>query len=144
MVQGENTTFIHYTLARASSPLEIDLKALVNYRDFHSVTHAGDWHMKIDPVENGVMVLPFDGATPFYLKSAQASCEPHHEWYRDCFLPRETERGLDDHEDHLFAALFQAKLKHGESLTIVATTEATTALDGAAARANASITNPLC
>ncbi len=111
MVQGENTTFIHYTLVRASGPVEMDLKALVNYRDFHSLTHAGDWHMKIALVEFGVMMLPFDGATPFYLKSAQASCEPHHEWYRDCYLPMETERGLDDHEDHLFAALFRAKLK---------------------------------
>jgi predicted glycogen debranching enzyme len=132
MQQGQNTTFIHYTLSRASSPLEMDLKCLVNYRDFHSSTHAGDWHMKIVPVENGVMVLPFEGATPFYLKSAQASCEPHHEWYRDCFLPRERERGLDDREDHLFAALFHAKLNPGESLTIVASTEATAALDGAA------------
>ena len=66
--------------------------------------------MKIAPVDQGVMILPFDGATPFYLKSAQASCEPQHEWYRDCYLPRETERGLDDHEDYLFAALFHAKL----------------------------------
>ena len=135
MQQGENTTFIHYTLSRASSPLEMDLKCLVNYRDFHFSTHAGDWHMKIMPVEHGVMVLPFEGATPFYLKSAQASCEPHHEWYRDCFLPRERERGLDDREDHLFAALFHAKLNPGESLSIVVTTDAATALDGAASLA---------
>jgi predicted glycogen debranching enzyme len=135
MVQGENTTFIHYTLSRSSGPIEIDAKALVNYRDFHSLTHAGDWHMKIAPVDHGVMILPFDGATPFYLKSAQASCEPQHEWYRDCYLPVETERGLDDREDHLFAALFHAKLRTGESLTIVATTDATTALDGEASRA---------
>ncbi len=134
MVQGENTTFIHYTVARGSGPLEIDLKALVNYRDFHSLTHAGDWHMKIAPVEHGVMVLPFDTATPFFLKCTQAFCEPHHEWYRDCFLPLETERGLEDREDHLFAALFRAKLNFGESLTAVATTEATTSLDGEASR----------
>jgi predicted glycogen debranching enzyme len=135
MVQGENTTFIRYTLSRASSPLEIGLKALVNYRDFHSLTHAGDWHMKIVPTHDGVMVLPFDTATPFYLKSAQASCEPQHEWYRDCYLPRETERGLDDHEDYLFAALFHAKLNPGENLTIVATTDSNTSLDCGAARA---------
>jgi predicted glycogen debranching enzyme len=135
MVQGENTTFIHYTLSRASSPLEIDLKALVNYRDFHSLTHAGDWRMKISPVEHGVLVLPFDGATPFFLKSAQASCETHHQWYRDCFLPMETERGLEDREDYLFAALFRATLSLGESLTIVATTEAITPLDALASRA---------
>ncbi|MGB7281702.1 MAG: amylo-alpha-1,6-glucosidase [Candidatus Acidiferrum sp.] len=132
MNHGENTTFIHYTLARASGPLDVDLKALVSYRDFHSLTHAGDWHMKILPVEHGVMVLPFDTATPFYLKSAQASCEPQHEWYRDCFLPVESERGLDDREDHLFAALFHARLNPGGSLTIVITTEATTPLDAAA------------
>ncbi|MGB6460152.1 MAG: amylo-alpha-1,6-glucosidase [Candidatus Acidiferrum sp.] len=135
MKQGENTTFIHYTLSRASAPLKIDLKALVNYRDFHSSTHAGDWRMKIAPVEHGVMVLPFDRATPFYLRSPEASCEPHHEWYRDCFLSMERERGLDDHEDHLFAALFHAQLNPGESLTIVASTEATAPLDGAASLA---------
>src|SRR5579862_4487010 len=134
MAQAENTTFVQYTVLRASGPLEIDLKALVNYRDFHSLTHAGDWHMKIAPVEHGVMILPFDTATPFFLKSAQASCEPRHEWYRDCFLPRETERGLEDREDQLFAALFRAELDPGESLTIVATTEATTILDAEASR----------
>ena len=135
MAQGENTTFIQYTLSRASNPLALDLKALVNYRDFHSLTHARDWHMRIVPVERGVMVLPFDTATPFYLKSAQASCEPQHEWYRDCFLPRETERGLDDREDHLFAALFRATLNPGETLSIVVTTEAVTSLDGEASLA---------
>jgi len=129
MMQGENTTFIQYTLARASSPLEIDLKALVNYRDFHSLTHAGDWHVKIAPVEHGVMILPFDTATPFFLKSSQASCETHHGWYRDFYLPAETERGLEDREDQLFAALFRGKLNPGESLSVVATTEATAALD---------------
>jgi predicted glycogen debranching enzyme len=134
MTQGENTTNIQYTLVRGNGPFEMDLKALVNYRDFHSSTHAGDWHMKIVPVEHGVMVLPFDGATPFYLKSAEAFCEPHHEWYRDCFLLRERERGLDDHEDHLFAALFHAKLSPGESCMVVATTEAVASLDGEASR----------
>jgi len=91
--------------------------------------------MNITPVEHGVMVLPFDGAKPFYLKSDRASCEPRHEWYRDCYLPLETERGLDDREDHLFAALFHAKLNSAESLTIVMTTEAGAALDGAASLA---------
>ncbi len=135
MAQGENTTFIQYSLLRASNPLALDLKALVNYRDFHSLTHAGDWQMKIIPVEHGVMVLPFDTATPFYLKSTQASSEPQHEWYRDCLLPRETERGLDDREDRLFAALFRATLDPGETLAIVVTTEAATSLDGAASLA---------
>jgi predicted glycogen debranching enzyme len=135
MRQGENTTFIQYTLLRGSSGLEMELKPLVNYRDFHSSTHAADWRMKIQPVEYGVMVQAFDGAAPFYLKSTGASCEPRHDWYRDCYLAEETARGLDDHEDHLFAALFRAKLEPGSSVTVVATTEANALLDVETARA---------
>jgi predicted glycogen debranching enzyme len=135
MRQGENTTFLQYTLLRGSSALEMELKPLVNYRDFHSSTHAADWRMKIQPVEHGVMVQAFDDATPFYLKSTGASCEPRHDWYRGCYLAEETARGLDDHEDHLFAALFRAKLEPGSSVTFVATTEANASLDGETARA---------
>jgi predicted glycogen debranching enzyme len=135
MRQGENTTYAQYTLVRASAAVELELKALVNYRDFHSNTHAGEWRMKLEPVEYGVMVLAFAGATPFYLKSLEAVCEPRHDWYRNCFLPAERERGLDDQEDHLFAGMFRAKLEAGKSVTVVLSTETSTPLDGETARA---------
>jgi predicted glycogen debranching enzyme len=135
MRQGENTTYIQYTLVRGSGPVEMELKALVNFRDFHSLTHAGDWRMKIEPVEHGVKVRAFECAMPFYLKSSAATCEPRHEWYLGCYFGEETERGLENREDHLFAALFRAKLEVGSSVTIVATTEAETSLDGETARA---------
>src|SRR4029077_3918771 len=123
MQHGENTTYVKYTLLRSSGAIEMEFKALVNYRDFHSSTHAGDWHMEIDPVEHGVKVTAFDRATPFYLQCEGAECEARHEWYRGYFLPVEKERGLDDSEDHLFAALFRTKLSVGKSVTFVATTE---------------------
>src|ERR1700687_2905874 len=112
----------------------MELKALVNYRDFHASTHAGNWRMRVEPVEHGVRVVAFDGAAPFYLKSVEAVCEPRHEWYRDCYLALEHQRGLDDREDDLFAALFRANLSAGESVTIVSTTEENAALDGETAR----------
>ena len=135
MRQGENTTYIQYTLVRGSSALEMELKALVNYRDFHSLTHAGDWRMNIIPVEHGVEVLAFDGAPPFYLKSSAATCEPRHEWFLGCFFGEETARGLNDREDRLFAGLFRAKLEIGSSVVFVATTEANALVDGETARA---------
>jgi len=135
MRQSENTTYIQYTLVRGSSALEMELKALVNYRDFHSLTHAGDWRMKIEAVEHGVRVRAFDGAIPFYLKSSLATCEPRHDWYLGCYLGEETARGLEDREDRLFAALFRAKLEPGSSVTLVLTTEAAASLDVETARA---------
>jgi len=134
MRQGENTTYVQYTLLRSTGPVEIELAVLVNYRDFHSATHAGDWRMQVSPVAGGVMVSPFAGATPFYLRSAEASCGPRHEWYRGFHLPEETARGLDDQEDHLLAAVFSAKLDARASVSVVISTEAATSLDAQTAR----------
>ncbi len=134
MRHGENTTYIQYTLVRGSGALEMELKALVNYRDFHSLTHAGDWRMNITPVDRGVEVLAFKGATPFYLRSSTATCEPRHEWYLGCYFAEETQRGLGDRDDRLFAALFRAKFEVGSSVTFVVSTEAAASLDSETAR----------
>src|SRR5437016_3693537 len=130
MSQGENTTYVQYTLLRGSQLLELELKALVNYRDFHSSTHAGDWQMRVEPIEEGVQINAFDSATPFYLLSAEAESETRHEWHRDCFLPLAKYRGLDDHEDHLLAAIFSTDLAMNQSVTLVLTTNADAQLDG--------------
>jgi predicted glycogen debranching enzyme len=134
MQQDANTTYVQYTLLEGSAAIEMEWKALVNYRDFHGSTHAGDWKMRVDAVERGIRVVAFDGAVPFYLRSKEASSEARNEWYRDCFFLAERERGLDDREDNLLAAVFRAKLRPGERVTIVATTEEAAAVDGDVAR----------
>jgi predicted glycogen debranching enzyme len=130
-----NTTYIRYDLRRGTAPLTLEIKALVNYRDHHGSTHAGDWQMRIDSVPHGLRVAAFDGATPFYLLSDQAEATPHHDWYRDFFLSAEDYRGLDAREDHLHAGTFRTTLKPGESLTLVASTETSPNLDGTSAYA---------
>ena len=134
MKRGENTTYIQYTLLRGSAPIELEGKVLVNYRDFHSATHGRTEPMRVDAVEQGLRIVAFDGAAPFYLKSSAASWSAQNEWYRDYLLPAERARGLDDHEDRFYAAQFQSRLQLGESLTTVLSTEANADLDGEQAR----------
>src|SRR6267154_513266 len=138
MQRGANTTYVQYTMVQGSGSLEMELKALVNHRDFHATTHAGDWRMSVKPITKGVRVVAFENAMPFYLMSAEGTCAARHDWYRDYFFAEEKKRGLDDREDHLFAALFRAKLEVGKSLAIVLTTEANADLDGDAARVHRS------
>jgi predicted glycogen debranching enzyme len=135
MQRGANTTYIRYDLLRATAPLALSVKAIVNYRDHHSNTYAGDWQMRVKPVTHGLQVMAFDGAVPFYLLSDQAEAMPQHEWYREYFLSLERYRGLDALDDNLYAGLFEASLHPGESLTLVASTEATPNLDGESAYA---------
>jgi predicted glycogen debranching enzyme len=123
MQQGANTTYVQYTLLRATQPLTLSLKALVNYRDHHGDTQANGWQMRIEPIEQGISILAFPEAMPFYLLSAAANLSPAHDWYKDFDLAVERYRGLSDREDHLHAATFESTLHPGESLTFVASTE---------------------
>jgi len=130
MKQGENTTYVRYSLVRGRAPIELDAKALVNYRDFHQTTQNPDWTARVDAVERGLEVVAFEGATPFYLKSAAGTWTVRNEWYRSYYLPAEHERGLDDEEDRLYAGQLHCQLQTGESVTIVLSTEEGVSLDG--------------
>ncbi len=138
MADGANTTYVRYDLVRASAvPAQLEIKALVNYRDFHCTTHAaqlGDGEQfQIVPVDQGLRVIASQDATPFYLLSDSAQAEPRHEWYLNFDLAEERFRGLDDREDHLFAGIFRGRLEPGGSLTMVLSTDAQASLDGRAA-----------
>jgi predicted glycogen debranching enzyme len=133
MQHGANTTYVQYAYVRGSCPLVLRLKALVNYRDFHSTTHANDWPLDVQPVRNGLRVVAFAGATPFYLLSVAANAEPANDWYRNFDLAEERARGLEDREDHLHAGSFHAQLVAGDSMTMVLSIDPAPSLDGAKA-----------
>lgn len=130
MEQGFNTTYVTYKVLRASLPLKLFLKAMVNYRGYNDLTHAGNWRMAISPLDKGFKIQAFDRAIPFYIFSDKGNPALNNQWYDNYYLGMEKERGLDCVEDHLFAGSFQVTLCRGESLTIVFSTEKTPDLNG--------------
>lgn len=135
MEHGANTTFISYKLVRGSLPLQLEIQAFVNHRDYHACTQAGSWQMNVERIEHGLRVAAFEGAAPIYVLSATAEAQTAHEWYYNFGMATERSRGLDDREDHLRAGTFRDILKLGETLTVVASTEAAPNLDGRSAYA---------
>jgi predicted glycogen debranching enzyme len=133
MTPGANTTYVSYRLVRATEPLELALRVLLNYRDYHALTRAGAWQMRVEPVADGVRVTAFDGARPILVLADAAEVTPAHVWYRGVRLPREEERGLDFLDDHLHAATVAARLAPGQALTLVFSAETAPDRDGAAA-----------
>ncbi|HEY9649843.1 MAG TPA: amylo-alpha-1,6-glucosidase [Coleofasciculaceae cyanobacterium] len=133
MQPGANTTYVYYHLRRATQALKLSLKALVNYRPWTDRTRAGDWRMNVESVQQGVCVTAYPGAVPFYLLTDSVQASPHNEWYRNYELAAERERGDGSLDDNLYAALFDATLEVGKSLTLVASTQANPDLNGAAA-----------
>ncbi|MEM9266604.1 MAG: amylo-alpha-1,6-glucosidase [Cyanobacteria bacterium P01_F01_bin.13] len=133
MEQGENTTYVRYTLKRASQPLSLSLKALVNYRNHHSSTQGDDWQMQVNRHPHGVEIQAFDRAVPFYLLANNAQVSPAHSWYRGYTLATEQYRGISPHDDHLHSTTFSVDLEIGQSFTLVASTLPEVGLDGEAA-----------
>jgi predicted glycogen debranching enzyme len=131
MQPGANTTYVQYTLSRATLPLKLSLKALVNYRDYHSRTQGNAWQMAIEPVEQGIQVMAFPDAVPLLLLSdalreglaERVSIVPAHNWNYGFDLIVERNRGLSDREDHLHVATFEITLNPGDAFTFVASSE---------------------
>lgn len=133
MEPGANTTYVTYTVLASAAPVRLHIKALADYRDYHGATHAGSIAMRTEPVERGVRITAFDGATPYCLAADRGSCSQVGIWYNNFDLPEERARGLEDREDHYCVAAFDLALAAGESGTIAASTAVLDAIDAKAA-----------
>ena len=133
MQPRENTTYVRYCLQRGSTAVELSLKALVNYRDYHCNTQSRSWQMQAEHISNGICVRGFSEAVPYYLFSDRSEFELHHDWYQGFELALERYRGLSNVDDHLCIASLTVELAPGESLLIAASTHSEVCLDGEAA-----------
>lgn len=130
MQPGANTTYIQYKLVRATGPMTIDIRALVNYRDYHATTIMDDRDVSIEEVENGLSLVLAEDAVPFYLLTDSAKVTPQFDWYEDFLLSVEDYRGQRDiHDDHMKAGRLLKTLRLGESFVVVASTESAPNLD---------------
>ena len=73
----------------------------------------------------GCRVVANKDAQPFWLTTTPpADFTPTGVWYWNFVYRREVERGDDDHDDLYLPGIIRATLKPGESLTLIASTEA--------------------
>src|SRR3989454_3560153 len=131
MEPGANTTYVRYQVPRARGRVSLQLRVLVNYRDYYGITRGDGWRMYVAPVQHGVRVTAFDGARPLLLLAEGAEARIAHTWHDNFDLARERERGLDAVDDHLHAGTFRAALEPGGVLTLVLSAEAAPSPDGA-------------
>ena len=133
MEQGANATYLRYCLRRGTAPVTLELKLLVNYRDYHGCTRGDGWRMGVEAVADGLQVTAFDGARPFLARARGADPQLAHDWHRGFLLAREQDRGLDCQEDHLNVGVLRLTLAPGAAATVVLSTDVPPLLDGEAA-----------
>ena len=122
MAHGRNTTYLTFKLRDACGALDLELRPLCTYRDYHAHTRGGG-APQVEPEERGCRVTAFAGARPYRLLIDRGEYHSEPDWYWNFFHRAEAERGLDAQEDLFRPGTFRAHLLPGEQVTLVATAE---------------------
>ncbi len=127
MIDGKNTTVVHYTVSAASGAppddLSLEIRPLIACRDYHSTTRENSALNPNLKIEAGLISInPYQDVPTLSFAHDDAIVEPAGVWYRRMQYERERERGLDFEED-LFNP-FALTLDLRQERALVVSTEA--------------------
>lgn len=127
MEQGANTTYIAFRArasgGRASLQARLRLCILVDARDHHAGTQAGDFDVQVEHAL-GEMQATIAGRHVLVFKARGGEFTPHLAWHHGFELAVEQERGLSGTEDHLCIGELTLDLGHDEWVGMVASLDA--------------------
>jgi predicted glycogen debranching enzyme len=123
-VHGENTTVVTYEVLAAAAPFTLELRPLIACRDYHALQHANDALRFADAsFKAGVFrARPYERAPELFLKVDDASFTASPDWYFRFEYAKESERGLDAHEDLFCYGHFDRQLAQGERFGVIVST----------------------
>jgi predicted glycogen debranching enzyme len=126
MEHGHNTTYVRYKYVSGEGELGLALTPMCNYRDYHATTTGAlTWDFDVEPVEGGCRVKAMSEVTPYWLTTSPAAeFTPSGVWYWNFVYRAEIERGFEGCEDLYVPGVLRHTLRPGETLTLVASTEA--------------------
>jgi len=117
MAHGFNTTYVRYRVVRASGPVDLELRPLCTYRDYHSLRR-GRADVRVSLCSDGIEVRYPDGQ-PYRICMDGATVTLSPDWYWNFKHREESARGLDDLEDLFAPALLRVSLAPGGMRTVV-------------------------
>ncbi len=127
MIQGENSTVVHYKLVQNNHPkllknLRLEIRPLIAIRDYHSTTHENAAiNPAVDQRPGVATVRPYQGLPSLHLAHNAVELVRSGEWYRNFEYDVERERGLDCTEDLFNPLVLRFDLAKPDS--IMASTE---------------------
>ncbi len=124
MVHSENTTVISYEVLKAEKEFMLELMPLISDRGHHELTHANENISTEVIFENGILrIKAYEKNSEIFIGIEGAVFIPQPVWYYNFKYTQEEARGQDDIEDLFNPGIFQVKLKEGDSLGIILSTE---------------------
>ena len=129
MIQGENSTVVHYELKKNNHPespknLWLELRPLIAFRDYHNTTHEnGAISRDVEERSDLASVSPYQGLPSLYLAHNAVDLRKTGDWYRNFEYDAERERGLDFSEDLFNPLVLRFDLRLRRQASVIASTE---------------------
>lgn len=125
MLHGSNTTVCQWSVrngpALSSHQLQIELKPLLSYVDYHALQRENDFlKLTYETAENLVIVKPNDDLPKLFFNHNAEKVEETGFWYRNFEYSVEKERGFDFQEDLFQPFVLRFDLKN-PAIVIVST-----------------------
>ena len=132
MCHGLNAVIVRYRLLSGPGAISLIVRPLVNCRDYHSLMRENSQFgtdVDLSGAGDCVTMQPYPGGPTLYLRLQHGYFEKWGDWYRNFEYARETERGLDDHEDIYSPGYFTCDLESGDSRYLIASVDPVDELD---------------
>jgi predicted glycogen debranching enzyme len=132
MIHGRNLTIVRYAVSDDGPPVDLEVRAFVTGRDYHSITKANDSVNAHPRIMHGLVYLPLhDGLPAVWFGHNAIEFRDERTWYYNFDYPRERERGLECCEDLLSAGVFHFRLRPGKPAWLAVGTDPVSAEDAA-------------
>jgi predicted glycogen debranching enzyme len=126
MLRDSNTVQVEYRLLENSSSkdVKLELRPLIAFRDYHSITHENAaLNPEIQIENNLVSVQPYATLPRLYFSHNAESCAKEGYWYRNFLYRIERERGLEANEDLFNPLVLRWSLSQSQPAIVIASTE---------------------
>jgi predicted glycogen debranching enzyme len=124
MAQGENTTVVEYELRGSAPDCALEIRPLIAFRDYHSLTHRNDGlNPAVEMAEGRATVEPYPGLPPLHFAHDAVDVHVTGDWFNNFEYDVERERGLDFQEDLFNPLVARFDLSRKPAATIIASTE---------------------
>ncbi len=126
MAQGENTLVVEYQITtRRPNPVPdclLELRPLIAFRDYHSLTRANGALDASVAIEAGVATVRPYGDVALSIAHNGSEVTPTGEWYYNFLYQAERQRGLDDREDLFNPFVLHFDLGQRSTASVIAST----------------------
>jgi predicted glycogen debranching enzyme len=122
MVHDSNTTIIQYQNVGKEN-IHLELNTFYVYRDYHHLFQQNErFNFLLEEKKDQLLILQaFKDARPVYIRCPESHFQASKIWYKNFMYAKETERGLDDHEDACSIGIHTLSLTPGQKKYIIFT-----------------------